>query len=226
MMAADGAGRHSGRRPRTAEPGQGAGTEIDRLVGPRVETLTDAQLLAAHAAGDDPRAFDELAQRHRGQLWAVAYDILRHPQDADDAVQEAMLRASRHAKGYCGRASVYIWLRKITINQSTSIAAQRTRLASRVSDQDPSNQHDRGAVNARTTIELDELLRQVLAELPEHQRTAFVLVQLLDMPVEDVAGLQLVHPTTVYTRIYRARQHLVERLDYRQVIDLLRRIDA
>lgn len=187
---------------------------------------SDAELLRTHVEGTDPYAFTELIRRHRSRLWAVAGAILRDPQDADDAVQEATLRAVKYARGFRGESSVYVWLRTLTVNAATTMAAKRARLARRIIGQDPSFTPDRAATRASSTVELDELLRWALSEVPDDQRAAFVLVQLLDMPVEQVAELQGVRPATVYTRIYRARLQLVTLLDYRQVIDLLRGLDS
>lgn len=193
---------------------------------PSQDAPSDTELLRIHVAGTDPYAFTELIRRHRARLWAVAGAILRDPQDADDAVQEATLRALKYAHGFRGESSVYIWLRTLTVNVATTMAAKRVRLARRIADQDPSLTPDQAATRANSTIELDELLRWALSEVPDAQRAAFVLVQLLDMPVEQVAELQGVRPATVYTRIHRARLHLVTLLDYRQVIDLLHRLDS
>ena len=111
----------------------------------------------------------------------------------------------------------------LTINVSTTMAVKRARLANHTTNRDPSPKPDPRAQDATTQIELDELLRWALSEVPEEQRAAFVLVHQLDLPVEQVAELQAVRPMTVYTRIFRARQRLVELLDHRQIIDLLRR---
>lgn len=185
----------------------------------------DAQLLAAHIAGTDPYAFTELTRRHRSHLWRAACAILRDPQDAEDAVQDAMLRAFVHAKTFRGESSVYVWLRTLTVNVSTSLAAKRTRHAIHTTSHNSSYISDPATAAAFGTVELDELMRRALGEIPEDYRDAFVLVQLLDMPVREVAELQRVRPATIYTRVYRARLRLVELLDYRQVIDLLHQTD-
>lgn len=192
---------------------------------PPRSTATDDELLAAHVARSDPGAFTELTRRHRSRLWSVAGAILRNPQDADDAVQDAMLRAFTHAKTFRAESSVYVWLRTLTVNASITLAAKRTRLARRTTGHDPSFTPDRSAGAAIRLVELDELVRQVLSELPDDQRGAFVMVQLLDLPVAQVAELQMVQPATIYTRVHRARLHLVTSLDYRQVLELLRHLD-
>ncbi|MDQ3456999.1 MAG: RNA polymerase sigma factor SigM, partial [Actinomycetota bacterium] len=57
-----------------------------------LDTASDNALLAAHVEGH-PEAFNELVRRHRDRLWAVALRTTRNPEDAADAVQEALISA-------------------------------------------------------------------------------------------------------------------------------------
>ena len=56
----------------------------------------DAELLSAHVAGD-PTAFATLVRRHRDRLWAVALRTMGDPEEAADALQDALLKAHRSA---------------------------------------------------------------------------------------------------------------------------------
>ena len=78
-------------------------------------TATDAELLAAHVAGDAD-AFGELFTRHRDRLWAVALRTSGSPEDAADALQEAMIAAFRRAGSFRGDAAVTTWLHRIVVN--------------------------------------------------------------------------------------------------------------
>ena len=80
-----------------------------------VDGPTDAQLLAAHVAGDD-RAFTLLMERHADRLWAVAIRVMNHPEDAADALQDAMISAFRRAESFRGDAAVTTWLHRIVLN--------------------------------------------------------------------------------------------------------------
>jgi RNA polymerase sigma-70 factor, ECF subfamily len=75
----------------------------------------DAELLAAHVGGD-PEAFGLLVQRHSRDLWSLALRTAGDPDDAADAVQEALVSAYRRAATYRGEASVRTWLRRIVVN--------------------------------------------------------------------------------------------------------------
>ena len=75
----------------------------------------DAALLAAHVAGD-PAAFGELFNRHRDRLWAVAVRITGNPEDAADALQDAMISAFQRAESFRGQSAVTTWLHRIVVN--------------------------------------------------------------------------------------------------------------
>lgn len=189
---------------------------------PAQELVTDTELLATAVAGD-PQAFNVLFSRHRDRLWAIAAEILRHQHDADDAVQAALVRAWRHAGKFRGDSSVFVWLRTITINVSTTMAVQRAKLAARVVEEERASEvTDQAAADVTSSAEINEVLRQALIELPASHRTAFVLVTLLQMSVAEVAELQAVRPGTVKSRVRRARQKLTEQVGFREVINLLR----
>src|SRR6267154_5649077 len=77
--------------------------------------LDDRELLARHAAGD-PDAFGELFRRHRDRLWSVALRTLGDPEEAADALQDAMLSAYRAAGSFRGDAAVTTWLHRVVVN--------------------------------------------------------------------------------------------------------------
>ena len=105
---------------------RGAIAEITvRLITPRSEsedpsvgpgaTEDDRALLAAHVAGD-PEAFGTLFARHRDRLWAVALRTTGNPEDAADALQDAMISAFSRAETFRGDAQVTTWLHRIVVN--------------------------------------------------------------------------------------------------------------
>ena len=69
----------------------------------------DRQLLADHVAGN-PEAFGELVSRYRDRLWAVALRTTGNPDEAADALQDALVSAYTRADQYRGDAAVTTWL--------------------------------------------------------------------------------------------------------------------
>src|ERR1700691_5775375 len=76
---------------------------------------SDAELLRRHVAGDD-QAFGELFRRHRDRLWAVALRTVCDPEEAADALQDAMVSAFRRAADFRGDSAVTTWLHRIVVN--------------------------------------------------------------------------------------------------------------
>ena len=174
-----------------------------------VRAPTDAQLLAAHRAGD-PRAFDLLARHNYGLLWGVAMRMLDHPDDAADAVQEALIAALRRAHTYRGEASVRTWLCRITVNTCIDrIRRERLRPTEAWGEREPSSGVDH-AGRVVTRLAVDEALAQLSVE----QRVAVVLVDVQGWSVAEVARLVGVPPGTVKSRCARARTRLAELLGH------------
>src|ERR1700691_2095898 len=86
---------------------------------------SDAMLLRRHADGD-PDAFGLLFKRHKDRLWAVALRIVCDPDDAADALQEAMISAFRRAGDFRGDSAVTTWLHRIVVNASLDLLRRRS----------------------------------------------------------------------------------------------------
>ena len=80
-----------------------------------MDTSTETTLLERVRDGDE-RAFGELVRAHHGELRAHCYRMLGSVQDAEDAVQNALLRAWRNLAGFEGRSSLRSWLYTIATN--------------------------------------------------------------------------------------------------------------
>jgi len=180
---------------------------VDEAATAGPATRADAELLRAHAAGDR-EAFGELFRRHRDRLWAVALRTLGDPEDAADALQEALLAAMRGAGGYRGDAAVSSWLHRIVVNACIDRVRRRQARPTvpLTEDADPP---------ARPTdpdLALD--IRAALATLPEEQRLALILVDMAGYPVADAAAALGVAEGTVKSRCARGRARLAVRLGY------------
>jgi RNA polymerase sigma-70 factor, ECF subfamily len=90
-------------------------------------THADETTLLKLAAEGDHDAFSELAESYRGELRAHCYRMLGSVHDAEDALQEALLRAWRGLPGFRGHGTVRSWLYSIATNTSLDIAKQRSR---------------------------------------------------------------------------------------------------
>ena len=180
------------------------GRERDALAG----APSDADLLAAHAAGD-PDAFGEVVRRHRDRLWAVALRTLGDREEAADALQDGLVSAFRAGRtgsaAFRGEAAVTTWLHRIVVNACLD---RVRRSAARPAD--PLPDHDVPApgdqVAARETA-LD--VTAALGLLPVEQRAALVLVDMYGWSVQDAAEALECAPGTVKSRCARGRARLL-----------------
>ena len=92
-----------------------------------MSTSTDEQALLDRARSGDEGAFTELVQAHRGELRAHCYRMLGSVHDADDALQDALLRAWRGLPGFQGRGSVRSWLYSIATNTALDVTRHKCR---------------------------------------------------------------------------------------------------
>jgi RNA polymerase sigma-70 factor, ECF subfamily len=178
------------------------------------DRLTDAELLRRHVAGDQD-AFGVLFLRHRDRLWAVAVRTLADPEEAADALQDAMISAFRRAGSFRGDAAVTTWLHRIVVNACLDRVRRRAArpttgnadehaldsLAAANARPDPSSESD-------TSIDVKAALRT----LPPDQQAALVLVDMLGYAVADAAEILGVSEGTVKSRCARGRARLLPRL--------------
>ena len=170
---------------------------------PSAAALSDADLLCAHAGGDR-YAFEELFRRHRPRLYRVARRCGLTDEDADDAVQEAMLSAHRGAASFRRDAAVTSWLHRIVVNACQDrLRRNAVRQTTVLTDDDCPPVADR-TVQLETAL----LVRQALLRLPVDQRSAVVAVDMQGYSVADVAALLNVAEGTVKSRCARARARL------------------
>jgi RNA polymerase sigma-70 factor (ECF subfamily) len=210
-----------GRR-KTDEIGNGlAVADADDLSGPPDHydaEATDAELLRRHVAGD-PDAFSMLFLRHRDRLWAVALRTACDPEDAADALQEAMISAFRRAGDFRGESAVTTWLHRIVVNAAVDRLRRRPgRNLSRTGEEtDPGARGTDGPPMMPYSMESAELRLDVdaaLRRLPHQQRTALVLVDMLGYPVADVSEMLGVSVGTVKSRCARGRARLLPYLSH------------
>ncbi len=190
--------------------------------------LSDTDLLRLHVAGD-PDAFGMLFLRHKDRLWAVALRTAADPEDAADALQEAMVSAFRRARDFRGDSAVTTWLHRIVVN--AAVDRLRRRPAQALSWSGEPADLDALAINAAadsgvrssviavtidpmdsTEVRLD--VDAALRRLPEQQRIALVLVDMLGYPVAEVAEMLGVSTGTIKSRCARGRVRLLPFLSH------------
>src|ERR1700726_4344132 len=175
---------------------------------------TDHELLRRHVAGD-AEAFGELFRRHRDRLWAVALRTLCDPEEAADALQDAMVSAFRRAGDFRGDSAVTTWLHRIVVNAALDRLRRRAARPAPAASGEQAFEalvaQDGGPARAPDTrLDVDAALRI----LPPPQRAALVVVDMLGFSVADAAVILDISPGTVKSRCARARARLLPHLSH------------
>lgn len=166
------------------------------------EVMDDRELAAEAAAGDD-LAFELLVRRHTDAAWRLARWLLPDDFAAEEAVQDTFLKAYRALGSYRGDAAVRTWV--LAICHRTCIDRLRLKRAHIVSlDQ------ARDLRAATEEVELRVALEAALGSLPDDERRAFTLVHVLGHSRNDAARIAGVPPSTMRSRVSRARRRLTE----------------
>jgi RNA polymerase sigma-70 factor, ECF subfamily len=192
--------------------------------GASQQALSDADLLKRHVAGD-PDAFGILFMRHKDKLWAVALRTLADPEEAADALQDAMISAFRRAASFRGDAAVTTWLHRIVVNACLDRMRRRAARPAVSSGDDrlldaaaAAGHVSDPAADSELAIDVSAALR----ELPHDQRVAIVLVDMLGYPVADAADVLGISQGTVKSRCARGRAKLLPKLAYLRAHDMPR----
>jgi RNA polymerase sigma-70 factor (ECF subfamily) len=171
----------------------------------------DRQLLAAHVEGDS-EAFAEIVRRHRDRLWAVALRTTGDPEDAADALQEALISAFRRASSFRGDAQVTTWMHRIVVNACLDRMRRRRTHATEALPDDEDRLRavaDRPDTDSVETSERRADVFAALATLPDEQRAALVLIDMEGYSVDEAAQILDCAPGTVKSRCSRGRARLV-----------------
>ena len=185
-----------------------------------VEGRTDTELIEAVRAGD-MRALDALMRRHNRTLYRTARAILRDDAEAEDAVQEAYLRAYRALASFRGDSKLSTWLVRITANEALMRRRRNTRTAEVVPvdasadlEQESTDLMTDPADPERDALrgEMRKILEARIDALPDSYRAVFMLRAVEEFSVEETAAALEIPEATVRTRFFRARGLLRESL--------------
>jgi len=172
----------------------------------------------------DKAGFEALMRRHNTRLFRVARSILRDETEAEDALQDAYVQAYRAAAQFRGDAELSTWLTRIVINQAlmrlrkkkrerivvpfrTSVAADEDRI------DDMADAKAESPSDATLRAEVRRVIERRIDQLPVAFRTVFVMREIEEMTVQETADCLGIPPSTVRTRLFRARALLREALE-------------
>lgn len=152
--------------------------------------------------------FAGIAESHAHELFRLAFRMVGSEHDAEEVVQETLLRAFRKRKQFDGRSKVSTWLYRIASN--CAIDFLRTRKRDRLADRDQENTPDQVPSLGRSQEllvhqkELVTRLGKLMQELTPKDRLALVLRHYQDCSIEEISRIMNIKPNAAKQAIFRA----------------------
>ena len=182
----------------------------------RLKYLSD-ELLVVRAKAGDTSAFVELKERYSTKVRRTIYRITRNREDAEDALQESLLKAFRHLNGFENRSSFLSWLTRIAIN-SALMALRKRRACKEVSIDSTDDCESFGRSEPRdlsedpecryARCEREELLNGAMLQLKPGLRDVIQLRQMGEYSMHELAESLGISLPAAKSRLLRARRAL------------------
>jgi RNA polymerase sigma factor (sigma-70 family) len=186
-----------------------------RLAAQNAFTDSDEQLLHAFLTNRDDNAFATLVHRHGSMVLHVCRRVLGHQQDAEDAFQATFLVLARNAAKLQKQSSLASFLHGIAYR--TALKAKRAAARRRRHEGQAPTRHSINPAEELTWREVQALLDEETAQLPERYKSAFILCCLQELSLAEAAQRLGVKEGTVSSRLTVARKRLQRRLTRRGV---------
>ncbi len=178
----------------------------------------DDESLVARTRRGEQGAFDVLVQRYKERLYATVYHMTANHEDANDLVQDSLIKAYKSIHSFKGQSSFYTWVYRIAVNRTINfIKRRKTRNHYSLDDVDSNIQSDPDFVELMSHVtprrevglgELQEKLNEALQKLSETHRAVVTMHDVQGMTHADIAKVMKCSEGTVRSRLFYARQQL------------------
>jgi RNA polymerase sigma factor (sigma-70 family) len=206
--------RHNAARPATAADAAGAAPSAE----PTDLRHEEDEKLVVRAQRGETGAFDVLVDRYKERLYATVYHMTGNHEDANDLVQDSLIKAYRSLSGFRGQSSFYTWVYRISVNRTINFLKRRkNRNQFSLDDVDSGIHTDPDFVELMSHVtprrevglrELQERLNAALQKLSVAHRAVVTMHDIQGMTHADIAKAMNCSEGTVRSRLFYARQRL------------------
>jgi RNA polymerase sigma-70 factor (ECF subfamily) len=191
------------------------------MTAPEATGSPEAELIASILAGEREK-FHILILPYEAQLFRTAFALVKNEQEAEDVVQDAVLKAYRNLRSFRGDAKFSTWLISITLNEARGRLRRENRAV--VDSLDERREENADFTPAALTDwrevplaalerqEIRALVQKAVAELPDAYREIVTLRDIEECSVNDTAAVLGISVALVKVRLHRARMLLQKRL--------------
>ncbi len=178
-------------------------------------TAADEQHIIHRAKTGDNGAFRLLVSRHMKQAYNIAYSIVQNHQDAEEAAQDAFVRAFRFLEKFREDSEFSTWLYRIVVNVSLNSVKKMKRRTSRETDCSHALASAAGDdMHSQENSDAMQHFEKVLHDLPTMQRAVVILRHLDGLSTKQVSSILQCSEGTVKTHLFRGLRNLRERLEF------------
>jgi RNA polymerase sigma-70 factor (ECF subfamily) len=169
----------------------------------------------------DQNAFEELVELYQDKVYQISYRMLGNKHEAEDAAQEAFVRAYLNIDQYNEDHKFSTWLFRITTNLTIDLIRKKKPdyyLDAELQGKEGLNLYSQLAAGEElpedqvTTLELQNTIQQEVLKLPAKYRSAITLKYLEDLSIKEISEILKLPVATVKTRIHRGREALRKKL--------------
>jgi RNA polymerase sigma-70 factor (ECF subfamily) len=169
--------------------------------------------LVIRAKDGDARALATLCERHAPRVERLARHLLRDPEDARDAAQDALARLCVKLRGFRGESSFSTWLHRLTVNACRDVAQRQLVRRHEPLEEDRRESHDADPATQAERAALRRELCSCLAGLTPAQAKVVVLKDAFDLSFEEIAGAEGLPVGTAKSHAHRGRARLRRELE-------------
>ena len=186
------------------------------------------QIRAAQAG--DEKAFERLMTRYERQVYRLAFSLLRHKEDAEDAMQETFIKLWRVLPTYRYECSLLVYVLRIT--RTVSLDVERRRERRRANETSLTVENDTGErvdreiadedVSSRPDLAFERaerirMVREAIQELPEEHRQIILYKDIQGLSYAEIGAILGLGEGTIASRLARARENLKKILKKRKI---------
>ncbi len=177
--------------------------------------MNEEEVWLKQARQGDKAAFGRLIEAYQRPVYNLAYRMLNNSGEAEEAAQEAFIRAYTRLDSYNPAHKFSTWMLSITSNYCIDLIRKRRALLLSIDEPLPAHpalqsEKSQGPESQMVTNEQQEMVQALLQELPEDYRQAVVLRYWYEMSYDEIAEVMNTTVSAIKSRLFRARRLLAE----------------
>ncbi|HAC26025.1 MAG TPA: RNA polymerase subunit sigma [Cytophagales bacterium] len=175
-----------------------------------VTNVIDENVLIDRILNGERQLYAQLVDRYKSYAFAIARKIVETKPEAEEAAQDAFIKAFQHLRSFQQQSRFSTWLYRIVFNTAISYQRKRKTVYHDIEKQILLHPHETGYELERE--DKQRFVNQAIHQLNDAARMDVQLYYLQELSLEEVAGMMQQPLNTIKVRIHRARQRLAQEL--------------